>query len=279
MKKRFSTARIINTIFTLFFFAFAAFFIMPIAWVVLSSMKTGPELIKPFYTLPESIYFGNYIDVFGIAAFEFAALNSLMITVVSVFFIVLLSSMASYAIARWDNKVTYILYVLFISGMVLPFISIMVPFLRVASFFGIVGRPGLIILYVAMGMSLATFLITGFVRSSVPIEMEESMAIDGASTVQIFFFLVLPMLRPIIITVAMLNIIWVWNDYLLPSIMLTNYRMFTLPLVQTQLNTQFFQQWNTLFAAFTLSMIPMFILFFSCQRYVVKGITDGAIKG
>jgi ABC-type sugar transport system, permease component len=260
-------------------FIIAIIYVSPVLIVINSAFKRGRELMKPLYTLPESVFTGNFVEAFSIRNMGLAFLNSVSVTVISVIFIVILAAMASYTLARWNNKATSTIYVLFIMGMVIPFFVIMVPMFKILSMIGLHGKQGLVIMYVAMGMSLATFLMTGFIRSSVPKELEESMLIDGAGTVRILFSLIIPLMKSIIITVVMLDTIWVWNDFLLPSILLTGQKQMTLPPIQFALMNQFFQRWNLLFAAFTISMTPMIILFFSCQKYIVKGIVDGSLKG
>ncbi len=254
-------------------------FIQPLILVAINAFKNSRELVKPLYALPEGLYLGNFQEALSVNRIDQAFYNSVLVAVLSVTGIVLLASMSSYALARWENKATRLIYLSLIMGMVIPFFVTMIPMFKLVYLLRMTGRLGLTILYWAMGMSLATFLMTGFVKSSVPLELEESMMIDGSSTLRTFFTLVLPLMRPIIITVVMLDTIWVWNDYLLPSVILTGDAQKTLPPIQAAMCTQYFQKWNLLFATFTVSMAPIVLLFFSCQRYVIRGITEGSLKG
>lgn len=257
----------------------AIVYVSPIFFVVINASKYGKDLLKPFLSLPSQWRMTNYSDAFKSLNLGRGFFNSAIITFFSVFLIIIFASMASYAIARWENKFTNMLYVSFVMGMVIPFSVIMVPSLKILSFFKLSGKVGLIAMYVALGMSLAIFLITGFVKSSIPKELEEAMYVDGASTLTIFFKLVLPLLRPIIITMVLLDTVWVWNDFLLPTILLTSPDTFTLPVSLYNMTSEHFQRWNLLFAAAIFAMLPIIILFFSCQKYIVKGITEGSLKG
>jgi raffinose/stachyose/melibiose transport system permease protein len=260
-------------------FLLSVLYVTPLLLTVMNAFKQLPEFVKPFYALPEHWSFGNFAKVIELTNMGVAALNSLLVTAVSVFGILWLSSLASYGIARGPKAYNSLLYALFIAGMILPFHVIMVPSIKMLSMLHVSGRPALILMYFALGMSLAVFMFTSFIRSSVPKELEESVTIDGATGYGIYWHIILPLLKPVLVTVGMLNTIWVWNDFLLPSLLLTDSSELTLPLSQFRFVGEYMQQWNYQFAGFTMSVIPIIVLFFVCQKYVVKGITAGALKG
>jgi len=258
---------------------FSVLYICPVILTIMNAFKKSSEFSKPFYFPPEQWKLDNFFEAFNTAHMNIAFYNSFLVTVISVFSIVLIASMASYAIARNNNYLEQLLYFLFISGLVIPFHVIMIPSMKIVGMLKLNGRIGLIIIYVSLGMSLAVFLFTGFIRSAVPMELEEAAFIDGASQLKVFFNVVVPLIAPVIVTVVMLDTIWVWNDFLLPSILLTRQNMLTLPLSQFRFVSQYVQKWNLQFAAFTMGLIPLFILFFTCQKYIVKGVASGSLKG
>lgn len=262
----------------LFFFLLGIINITPILLTVLNSLKTMPELSKSFLAIPAAPYFENYTSVIKKTSYFRAFGNSMLITVVSLIGILLISAMASYAITRRRTKVNRILYFVFVMGMVMPFATIMIPTMKLLGVFNMTGTWALIIIYWALGVSMATFILSGFIESSVPIEMEEAARIDGANSGRVFFSIVLPMLKPALMSLVMLDAIWIWNDYLLPSLLLTSKKTHTVPLSQVYLVGQHLQKWTLQFAGFTLSMLPLFILFFTCQKYIVNGILAGSVK-
>ncbi|NMA06950.1 MAG: carbohydrate ABC transporter permease [Ruminococcaceae bacterium] len=273
------TRKTLRFIAQLLFFILGFLHIVPIFLTVMNSFKTMPELSKSFLTVPPALHFENYTSVIK-RTFYFRALgNSLFVTSVSLIGILLITTMASYAITRRRSKINHVLYIMFVMGMVMPFATIMIPIMKLLGALNMTGTWALIIVYCALGVSMATFVLSGFIESSVPIEMEEAARIDGANSGKVLFYVVMPMLRPALMTLTMLDAIWIWNDYLLPSLLLTRKNVHTIPLSQVFLVGQHLQKWTLQFAGFTLSMLPLFLLFFSCQKYIVSGIAAGAIKG
>lgn len=261
-----------------FFFAVGLVWLIPILLTVMNSFKTMLELSKSFLAWPSSLAIENYTTVIEKTAYFTALRNSVFITVVSLIGILLISAMASYAITRRRTKFNQFLYLVFVMGMVMPFATILIPTMKLLGFLNMRGTGALIIIYIALGVSMATFVLSGFIESSVPIQLEEAARIDGANSALVFFTIVVPMLQPAIMTLVMLDAIWIWNDFLLPSLLLTSKKTRTLPLSQVHLVGQYLQRWTLQFSGFTLSMLPLFILFFTCQRYIVNGIAAGAVK-
>jgi raffinose/stachyose/melibiose transport system permease protein len=252
---------------------------IPIISIVMNGFKTMSELSRSFFSPPALLLFGNFSDVIEYTSFFMAFGNSVLVTTVSVSGIIIISALASYAIVRCPGPINNVLYKIFVLGMVMPFSTIMIPTMRLIGFSPLSGRGALIVMYWALGISLAVFILSGFIKSSVPAEIEEAAYIDGAGSFQIFLRIVLPLLKAPIITVVMLDTIWIWNDFLLPTLLLTGSANRTIPLSQFVLVGQYQQKWNLQFAAFTLSLIPLLILFFSCQKYIIKGVAAGSVKG
>jgi len=236
------------------------------------------EMTRPFYSFPRHLAFENFTQVVKTTHMVNAFITSVLVVSLSMVGIVLFTSMASYAIVRHKSVFNQVIYIAFISGLMIPFSVIMIPLMKVVGVLKIGSMGGLIIIYIALGMSLPVFLLTGFIKGSVPLELEESAHIDGAGNFRIFIFIVLPLLKPIIATVIMLGTVWIFNDFLLPSLLLTSKR-FTIPLSQYQLSGQYLQWWNLMLAGFTLTLLPIIVLFLSFQKYFIKGVTEGALKG
>ena len=266
-------------VFMVLFLATGLIFFSPIILTMINGFKTMPELSKSFFAVPKALSFDNFREVINLTNFWQAFYNSCFITVVSVAGIVLISMMASYAIVRRNSRFNQVIYIVFVMGMVMPFTTIMIPTMKLFGFLNISGKWGLILEYWALGASLAVFLLSGFLKSSVPIELEEAARIDGANAWRIFFRIVFPLLRPSIMTIIMIDTIWIWNDFLLPSLLLYGKVNRTLPLSQHTLVGQYVQKFTLQFAAFTLAMLPLFILFFTCQKYIIRGVAAGSVKG
>jgi raffinose/stachyose/melibiose transport system permease protein len=256
----------------------AIFFFLPVFLTILNSFKSMEEMTKPFYAPPNHLALDNFRQVFGTTHMASAFLYSVIIVASSVTGIVILTSMASYVIARRNSLYNRIIHVVFIAGLMIPFTVLMIPLMKVVGFLKIGNIYGLIVIYLALGMSLPVFLLTGFIKGSVPLELEESAHMDGAGIFRIFASIVMPLLKPILATVIMLGTVWIFNDFLLPSLLLSSKR-FTIPLSQYQLAGQYLQWYNLMLAGFTITFIPLFALFLSFQRYFIRGVTEGALKG
>jgi raffinose/stachyose/melibiose transport system permease protein len=254
-------------------------FVAPIVITFLNSFKQMPEISKSFFSIPAKLDLSNYMEVYRLTKMDVALFNSFLLVVCSLIGIIWFSAMASYVIARLDNYYNKVIYSLFVMGLIIPFAVIMIPLMKIVGFFHLQGRFGLIVIYVALGLSKGVFLMTGFIKSSVPIELEESVVTDGGTGGTVFRKVVIPLIKPIIVTLIMLDTIWIWNDFLLPSLMLTKPEWRTLPLSQFRLVGDYVQKWNLQFAAFSMMMIPLFIFFLLCQKHIVKGLSAGSLKG
>jgi len=245
----------------------------------MGSFKEFSEIFANVFGLPHHWTLDNYINAFYRINFLSAFQNSAIITVFSVFGLVLFPSMAAYRLTRVDSRFHRILYFVFIASMVVPFPAIMLSLVRTISALQLFNTHiGVIISYYGLGSAFAIVLYCGFLKT-VPIEMEEAAAIDGCSQPRIYLSIVMPLLKPTTATLIVLNAIWFWNDFLLPAILLTRLQMQTLPLSIGFLFDMFHSRWDLAMAAIILSIIPALILFLSFQKFIVSGIAVGAVKG
>lgn len=259
----------------------AIIFIYPI-WIVLVNSFKGKLYISdaPFSWITPMNFVGldNYIS--GIKKIEFfkAFGYSLWITVASVLVIVLLTSMTAWYLIRVKTKLTQILYYMFVFSMIVPFQMVMFTMTKTANVLHLDNPLGIIVVYLGFGAGLSTFMFCGFVKS-VPIDVEEACIIDGCSPLQTFGYTVFPMLKPIIITVAILNTMWIWNDYLLPYLLIgTDYR--TIPIAIQYLKGGYGSiDMGAMMAMLVLAIIPIIIFYLCCQKHIIKGIAVGAVKG
>ncbi|MGG1514481.1 carbohydrate ABC transporter permease [Paenibacillus oryzisoli] len=257
----------------------ALLFLVPFYFVVVNSLKTFPELAANAAKLPKSLYLDSYTKVWTIMNFPKAFFNSLFITVVSNLGLVVISSMAAYRMVRKPSKFNNLVFLAFVAAMVIPFQSIMIPLVRVASNVGLMdSKLGLVACYFGFGVSLNTFLYHGFVKS-IPQEIEESATVDGCSPYGVFWRIVFPLLKPMTMTVIILNSLWIWNDYLLPSLVLNSPGLRTIPLATFSFFGQYTKQWDLALAGLTLSVLPIVIFFLMLQKHIVEGITAGSVKG
>ena len=256
----------------------AIVFLIPFYFVIINSVKSFAEILIDAAALPKEILFSNYAKVWNIINFPRAFWNSLIITVASNIGIVIISSMAAWKMVRTPNKFSKILFIIIVSAMVIPFQTVMIPLMKLGGTLGIVNSiPGLVIMYFGFGVPLSLFLYHGFVKS-VPIEIEEAAKIDGCSQFGVFWRIVFPLLKPITITVIILNTLWIWNDYLLPLLVLQSPELRTIPLATSSFFAQYTKQWDMGLAALVLGIAPVIVFFLFLQRHIIKGIAAGSIK-
>jgi raffinose/stachyose/melibiose transport system permease protein len=257
----------------------AVFFLFPIFVTVLNSLKPQAQVMKAVMAFPQQLFLDNYSEVLHEINFLRVFLNTLFITCSSVLGIVILSSMAGYKLSRTPGKLSYILFILFISSMIIPFYSIMISLIKVAKLLRIHNTVwGLPFIYIGIGVNFPIFLYHGFVKLT-PAELEHAAKIDGCNEFQTFFRVIFPLLKPVNATVAILQVIWIWNDFLLPLLMLINPRYYTLILSTSMFRSKYYVEWSNILAAVVITCIPVIILYVFFQRHIVKGITTGAVKG
>lgn len=264
-------------------------FIAPFFIVVTNSAKTSTDIIRNPIGLPDNwaLLLTNIQSVIESPNMNYwhSFFNSTVITIVSLIAIVLFSSMAAWILVRTKKKWANCLFMIFVAAMVIPFQVVMLPLLswyrKVSDFIGIPllsSYTGIVFAYIGFGVSMTLFILHGFIKN-IPYELEEAALIDGCSEESVFFKIVFPLLRPIQMTVLILNGIWIWNDFLLPSLMLgLNGKIKTLPLAVTSFIGSYVKQWDLILTSTLLAMFPIIILFILAQKYIIKGMVEGAIK-
>ena len=264
-------------------------FMMPFVIVVLNSMRTNAEIINKPVGLPESAanLFANIKEVWNNPTFNFltAVRDSLIITVFSLAAISIFSAMAAWVLVRNKTRWSNLVFLMYVAAMVIPFQVVMFPLLtwfkKVGDFIHIPmlrSYPGIIFAYLGFGEAMSIFIFHGFIKS-VPLELEEAADIDGCSRAGTFFRIVFPLLQPVFVTVLVLNGLWIWNDYLLPLLLLgSNSEVRTIPLAVQGFIGSFVKQWNLIMVSTLLAMLPVIILYLFAQKYIIQGMVDGAIK-
>lgn len=236
---------------------------------------------KPFAIPTGKMFVGlqNYVNGIAKTGFFQAFLCSLFITICSVAVIILCTSMCAWYITRVHNVVTSAIYYLCLFAMIVPFQMVMFPLSKVANMLHLSNPVGLIVIYLGFGAGLAVFMFTGFVKS-IPIEIEEAAMIDGCTPIQTFFNIVLPVMKPTCITVAILQTMWIWNDYLLPYLTLDLKKYKTIPIAVQYLKGGYGSvDMGAMMGVLVLSIIPIIVFYMFCQRYIIEGVVAGAVKG
>jgi raffinose/stachyose/melibiose transport system permease protein len=260
----------------------AALFIAPVIIVFINSFKTKFNIISSPFSLPNAeTYAGleNYINGISSSGILQAFLRSLFITIFAVIVLVICTSMAAWYIARVKSKFTKMMYYLFVFSMIVPFQMVMFTMTFTVTSLSLNNLIGIIFVYLGFGAGLSVFMMCGFVKS-IPLEIEEAAMIDGCNPIQTFFMVVFPILKPTAITVAILNAMWIWNDYLLPYLILGTSNK-TMPVaIQLAMQGAYGSvDWGGFMAMLVLAIIPIIIFYIACQKYIIKGVVAGAVKG
>ncbi len=270
-----------NKIIFLLLLILTAVFTAPVFIVLMNSFKTKFSISQAPFVLPDSITFAgfeNYTVGIKNTGFPMAFLWSLFITVFSVITIVICTSMTAWFIVRVKNIFTAILYYAFVFSMIVPFQMVMFTMSKIANTLRLDNPLGIILIYLGFGSGLSVFMFTGFIKS-VPKGIEEAATIDGCNPLQTFRHVVFPLLKPTAITVAILNTMWIWNDYLLPYLVIgSDYK--TIPIAIQYLKGGYGSvDMGAMMAMLVLAIIPVIIFYLSCQKYIIKGVAAGAVKG
>ena len=282
--KKHSNYTTLSKVMTVFFAVLCLAWIMPVIEVLVNSFKTNSAVNLNPFALPNSETFmgwGNYIKgmTFGNYPFLKSVGYSLLITVVSVALILLFCSMSAWYICRVNSLASKAFYYLCLFSMIVPFQMVMFTLTFTADKLKLNTPYTVPIVYLGFGAGLAIFMFTSFVKG-LPIEIEEAAAIDGCSPVQTFFQVVLPMLKPTLISVGILELMWVWNDYLLPYLVLDRTKYMTIPIhVQYLKGSYGTVDLGATMAVIMLSIIPIIIVYIFCQKHIIKGVAAGAVKG
>lgn len=259
----------------------AVYTLFPIYFLFVNSFKSQKEIVASPMSLPQ-IWDMSYLKN---AAEQIHLLesvgNTLFITVVAVSLIVLTSSLTAWMMVRNKTKASNALFLVFTAAMLIPFQSVMYPLVSLMEQLGLKNTFGLILMYGGFGLSMTVFMYHGFFKS-VPLSLEEAAVIDGANIFQLFFHIVLPLVKPITATVVITNAMWIWNDYLLPFLIIGNNKSKTLTLslyYAKSLSGQYGNPWELIFPAVLICVIPILIMFIILQRNIIEGIAAGAVKG
>ena len=273
-----------KTALTVLFAVIAVVYLLPIFLVLMNSFKSNAAVNLNPFAVPDGESFvgwANYIKgmTFGNYPFFKSVMYSVMITVLSVALILVCTSMAAWYISRVGGRISNTVYFLCVFSMVVPFQMVMFTLSRTADALGL-NKPWTIpIIYLGFGAGLAVFMFVGFVKS-IPLEIEEAAAIDGCGPVRTFFLVVLPMLKPTLISVGVLEIMWVWNDYLLPYLVLDRTEYMTIPIHIQYLKGSFGSvDLGATMALILLSIVPVIVFYLTCQKHIIKGVAAGAVKG
>jgi raffinose/stachyose/melibiose transport system permease protein len=256
------------------------FILFPIYLTVVSAFKSQEELSRSYLTPPKGFYLENFKEVFLEGGFIAALYNSVFITTISLILIITVIPMLAYALERNSGSRGYRLaFIYVLLGIFIPFQIVMLPVVKIMANIKLLNRLGLIVVYLGMSVPKVSFLYFGYVKS-IPLELEESAFIDGASVFKIFTRIVYPLLKPMTASVIILFGLWIWNDFIIPLIILNKEsRYWTLPLFQYNFMGEFLSRYNLVFAAFLLSMLPIILLYIFMQKHIMKGLTEGATKG
>ncbi len=253
-------------------------FIVPFYLMVINSFKTTQQFVDSPFALPTGIDFKNYVNAFEKMNFLNAFGNSLLIVVISVGLIILSSSMAAYFLVRHKWKTNRIIFAILVASMIVPFQAVMIPLVSIYGSMHLMNSKWvLMFMYMGFGQAFAVFIFHGFIKN-IPLEMEEAALIDGCNKLQSFFRIVFPLLKPVIITVLILDVLWIWNDYLLPSLVLLSPSEKTLPLSTYNFFTSYSVDFAPLMAGIVLTILPVLVVYLFCQKQIVKGVVQGAIK-
>ena len=255
----------------------SVFYLFPFAIVLINSVKERIEVVKNPLALPSGFELTNYVEAWETMNYPLAIWNSTVVTVTTLAVLTIFPAMLAYYLARFESRFTKVIYSLLVVSMIIPFQALMIPFVSIYGRLDLLNsRMALTFFYLGFGVSLSTFLYYGFIKN-IPMALDESAAIEGASKFQIFWRVIFPLLRPIFATSLILNALWIWNDYLLPSLTLFQEAR-TLPLRTFSFYGQYTSQYGLAMAGLVLSTLPVIIFYLFLQRSIVDGITEGAVK-
>lgn len=264
---------------TILLIALAVIFILGPLYIAVIIAVKDPSDMANVLSWPKVFRWQNFADAWTMTDYPRKFLNTFFITVVNLVFTILSNSMVAYAITRNRGKSRFfnMMYYYFVSAMFIPFNVIMLPLVKQASAFNLDNIFGITFLYIIFGLPMNIFLYTGFVKS-LPDALDEAAYIDGATPFQTFFKIIFPLMKPMSATVAILSFMWTWNDFLMPLVLLSDQKDQTLQLAQYVFKGQFNTQYNLAFASYLLVLIPILLVYVFCQKWIIAGVTNGAVK-
>lgn len=275
-KQKFRIAPVLTLLLTI---ALALVFLAPVFFAIISAFKSNGEILKNPMAMPSGLYLKNFQDLFAQSDFLTAIKHSLILTVVSEILIVCIVPMAAYAMERRSSKVTNLIYTYFLAGMMIPFHLYMFPLFKEMKVFGLFGTlAGPIVCYISGSVAFGSLLYCSFLKG-VPLEIEEAAQIDGCTPFQTFWRVTFPLLGPCTASMVVLNGLGIWNDFLMPYLVLPSGKAKTITVEVFSFVGQYTARWDIVFAGTVCSIVPALIIFVLLQKYFVKGITAGAAKG
>lgn len=252
--------------------------IYPLFNMVISSFKTNRAILSTPFSLPSSFSFTNYKNVWIDRGFSRYFANSLMVTTVTMTLVLLFGSMASYGISRYSYRLNTLVYMLFLSGIMLPLKAAIIPLFLLIRSLGLMNKPlSVIFIFMAMGLPSTVFILSGFMKG-IPLELEYAAKIDGCNDFAIYRLIVMPMVAPAIALVTIYNAVPIWNDFFFPLVFLQSDKVKTLPVGLSTFFGQHSTNWSLLFTGLSIAILPMLILYLFMSKYFIKGMTAGAVK-
>ena len=272
--------KLLRGLLTALLFVVLLIYLYPLILVAINSFKTFSEITTNVIALPSRITFENYTEAFEILRYPNLFLNTFIVTLTGTAGVVIISSMAGYKLSRTRTRVSWAIFLICIAPMMIPFQSFMIALVKVAKILSLIGSTyGLGIIYWGLGAPLSMFMYHGFVKT-IPKEMDECAVIDGCPPFRAFFRIILPLLKPVTVSVVVINAMWMWNDFLLPLLILSGEKKaLTLQLAAYNFFGQYKIEWNYAMAAVFLTIIPAIIIYLVLQKQIIKGMVTGAVKG
>lgn len=264
---------------TIFIWITALVFASPLLLVILNSFKTRAEIMTSAISLPKTLYLDNFVEIITESNFLSFLFCSFFVVAVTTSLTVLVAAITGYSLARWESKVCKILIVIIMSTLFVPFQVYMVALIVVVRDLNLVNNLlGLILVYLALGMPVPIFLCRSYCVG-MSREIEEAAIIDGCSRWKMLYAIIIPLMKPILATVAVLNALWAWGEFLVAFLVYGNGKPMTLPLSQQYFFGTYSNQWNLILTNFLISSIPIIIFYMLMQKHIIKGIAAGAVKG
>lgn len=257
---------------------YALLIFYPLANMFLSSFKSTREILRFPFALPTKIDFSNYVTVWVNKGFGRYFFNSLWISCVSMVFVLFFGSMAAYGVSRYKYRLSTFVYMLFLSGIMLPLKAAIIPLFILMKKASLIGNPlSVILIFIAMGLPSTVFILSGFMKA-IPIDLEYAARIDGCSDWAIYWKIVMPLVAPAISLVTIYNVVPIWNDFFFPLVFLHNDRWKTLPIGLTSFFGQHSTDWSLIFTGLSIAVLPVIFLYFFMAKYFIRGMTAGAVK-
>jgi raffinose/stachyose/melibiose transport system permease protein len=259
-------------------------YFFPFVLLIVNSFKSNGEIHANPFSLPTRFDLSHLGEVVKVMNFAQTFTNSFVVSAVSLGLILLFSSMCAYYLVRHANRFNRTFFSVLVASMIIPFQSLMIPLIYIyGGKLGLIQQAGteiplLIFLYAGFGSPMSVFIYHGFIKS-IPLELEEASRIDGCTQIQTFFRIVAPMLKPTTTSIFILNALWIWNDYLLPSLVLTQREVFTMPIQMKQFNGTYFTDMSMLIPAMLMTILPLVFVYLFAQKSIIEGVTQGSVKG